>query len=429
MTGTVNTSGGVSSVNYGFGLDRDTAAQEDTAWKRTYAWDEENRMIRSVEKTMQVEYRYGSDGQRAVKYSSRGETLYFDSMWTLSSDGADLKAGKHVYAGTTRIATRLRKKTAGTNGSYGSLDYVLVNTYYYHTDHLGSAQLVTDAKGDEYEHIEYTPYGELFLEQVRDGLESLPYRFTGKELDPETGLYYYGARYLDPKTSLWLSSDPALGEYIPAAPVNDEAKKHNQNLPGMGGVFNTVNLHLYHYAGNNPIKYTDPTGMADFYFLFVYKETKKDNVYRALEMAAIQAEVKRLREMGFTVSVREVSTREDILNAIYDNEAIAVIISGHGFETGGIQTSDVGSFNPNDINTSLVGQSLQVVVMANCYQGDYAEEWNDALGGDVEFVGWSGETSVLETVSFFNEGVFDKKKDNLWNLLIHAIDRYIMEAQ
>lgn len=65
------------------------------------------------------------------------------------------------------------------------------NTYYYHTDHLGSAQLVTDYHGDEYEHIEYTPYGELFLEQVRDGLESLPYRFTGKELDPETGLYYY----------------------------------------------------------------------------------------------------------------------------------------------------------------------------------------------------------------------------------------------
>lgn len=44
------------------------------------------------------------------------------------------------------------------------------------------------------------------------------------------------------------------------APVNDEAKKHNQNLPGMGGIYNTVNFHLYHYAGNNPIKYTDPDG-------------------------------------------------------------------------------------------------------------------------------------------------------------------------
>ena len=104
-------------------------------------------------------------------------------MWTLTTDGANLKAGKHVYAGSTRIATRLRKKTAGTSGSYGSLDYVLVNTYYYHSDHLGSAQLVTDYQGNEYEHVEYTPYGELFLEQVREGVESLPYRFTGKELD------------------------------------------------------------------------------------------------------------------------------------------------------------------------------------------------------------------------------------------------------
>ena len=86
---------------------------------------------------------------------------------------------------------------------------------------------------------------------------------TGKELDTETGYYYFGARYLDPKTSRWISVDPAMGDYIPSAPVNDEARKRNGNLPGQGGVFNYVNLHVYHYAGNNPVKYMDPDGEKD----------------------------------------------------------------------------------------------------------------------------------------------------------------------
>jgi hypothetical protein len=43
-------------------------------------------------------------------------------------------------------------------------------------------------------------------------------------------------------------------------PAGDEVKKHNRNLPGMGGVYNYVNMYMYHYAGNNPVKYTDPDG-------------------------------------------------------------------------------------------------------------------------------------------------------------------------
>jgi RHS repeat-associated protein len=157
---------------------------------------------------------------------------------------------------TERIATKRREERTANN--YGEERR---HVYYYHGDHLGSAQVVTDYRGEVYEHIEYTPYGELWVEHAPD-VEATPFRFTGKERDSETGLYYYGARYLNPQTGMWLSTDPAMGEYIPQAPLNDEARKYNGNLPGMGGIFNTVNLHAYHYAGNNPVKYTDPEGEA-----------------------------------------------------------------------------------------------------------------------------------------------------------------------
>ncbi len=176
-------------------------------------------------------------------------------MFDKSSSG--VRQSKNIYVGSTRIATQ-NSKYGDSNTSYENY-----NTYYYHADHLGSAQLITDYKGDEYERIEYTPYGELWIEKVQSGCETLPYRFTGKEMDDETGLYYYGARYLDSKYSHWISPDPALSSYLPQAPVNDDAKKNNQNLPGNGGVFNTVNMQLYHYAGNNPVKYTDPDGKSD----------------------------------------------------------------------------------------------------------------------------------------------------------------------
>jgi RHS repeat-associated protein len=150
-------------------------------------------------------------------------------------------------------------KVSRADGSF--TDEEVAKRYYYHGDHLGSAQLVTNYRGEEYERVEYTPYGELWIEKVSTASNlDIPYRFTGKERDEETGLYYYGARYLDAKAGRWLSADPALGEYLPEAPVNEEARKRNGSLPGMGGVYNTINAHLYHYAGNNPVKYTDPDG-------------------------------------------------------------------------------------------------------------------------------------------------------------------------
>ena len=66
--------------------------------------------------------------------------------------------------------------------------------------------------------------------------------FVNVELDIETGLYYYGARYLDSKYSRWLSGDPVVKDYMAGT------------LAGEGGIYNTVNLSVYHYAGHRAAK-------------------------------------------------------------------------------------------------------------------------------------------------------------------------------
>ncbi len=68
--------------------------------------------------------------------------------------------------------------------------------WYYHPDHLGSTGFVTDQNGELYEHVEYFPFGESWVEE-NSNTQRTPYLFTGKELDEETGLYYFGARYYD----------------------------------------------------------------------------------------------------------------------------------------------------------------------------------------------------------------------------------------
>ena len=79
--------------------------------------------------------------------------------------------------------------------------------YFYHSDHLGSTSLITNFDGEVTQHVEYIPYGEVFLEE-RNGVYNTSYLFNAKEFDEETGLYYYGARYLNPTNATWLSVDP-----------------------------------------------------------------------------------------------------------------------------------------------------------------------------------------------------------------------------
>ena len=85
-------------------------------------------------------------------------------------------------------------------------------TFFYHSDHLGSTSYITDDKANITQYDAYLPYGELLVDE-HSSSEDLPYKFNGKQFDEETGLYYYGARYMNPVTSLWYGVDPLAEKY------------------------------------------------------------------------------------------------------------------------------------------------------------------------------------------------------------------------
>ena len=105
--------------------------------------------------------------------------------------------------------------------------------FFYHSDHLGSTSYITDAKANITQFDAYLPYGELLVDEHTSS-EDIPYKFNGKELDQETGLYYYGARYMNPVTSLWYGVDALTEKY-----------------PTIGG---------YVYCAGNPVKLQDIRG-------------------------------------------------------------------------------------------------------------------------------------------------------------------------
>ena len=106
-------------------------------------------------------------------------------------------------------------------------------TFFYHSDHLGSTSYITDDHANITQYDAYLPYGELLVDE-HSSSEELPYKFNGKQFDDETGLYYYGARYMNPVTSLWYGVDPLAEKYV-----------------ATGG---------YVYTLDNPVRLIDPNG-------------------------------------------------------------------------------------------------------------------------------------------------------------------------
>ena len=214
-------------------------------------WDAENRLrsISDSQEGLHHAYAYDHTGERILKrYGSAQQASYNGKdVGTLFDFGESYSAyvspyfvetnngyTKHYYAGATRLVSKIGESVYADSAyvSYGDQEK---DQYFYFQDHLGSSTYITDINAEVAQYAAYTPYGELF----REYRNVIPYKFNGKELDVETGLYYYGARYYNPATALWLGVDPLASKYPSVSP--------------------------YVYCHSNPINRIDPDGRADFY--------------------------------------------------------------------------------------------------------------------------------------------------------------------
>ena len=175
----------------------------------------------------------------AVPYNGEDNNDYVDGKGFCCNDGS-------LEAAQARALARAAKNNFQEGDAYEKMQF------YYHPDHLGSSSYITNLDGEVVQHIEYVPFGEVFIEE-RNDVWNTPYLFNAKEFDEETGMYYYGARYYEPRLSLWISVDP-ISNYDPRNNENYLDGEHNL------GVYNTFNLAPYGYCYQNPIRLIDPNG-------------------------------------------------------------------------------------------------------------------------------------------------------------------------
>ena len=208
-------------------------------------WDFKDRLVAVKSDRITAEYVYDHSDRRVTKHvrhidgdgPPESVVQYVDRHYEVR-DGRPVK---YVYAGKRRVA-RLTGAAALANGQGAPLPGPASALRYYHQDHLGSTNVMTDAAGNLLEEIAYYPYGNPRETYRRTSFEAEPYRFSQKETDEETGLQYFEARYLDGALARFLSVDPVLQR--PLQRLLEEPQR----------------LNAYSYSLNRPLVYQDPTG-------------------------------------------------------------------------------------------------------------------------------------------------------------------------
>jgi len=202
---------------------------------KTLSYDTENRLLEVNQGGIITSFTYDGDGGLVRKSTVNGQqtdaTNYIGSLFEIRGQGTgDRVQIKHIFAGSNRVATVTKNE--------GS---VTADTSYYHSDHLGSSNVISDATGALVQKIEYTPYGSIASTEPYTPNPIPKYLFTGKQLFENIGLYNYGARFYDPEIGRFITADT-----IVQAPYDPQS------------------LNRYVYCRNNPINYVDPTGHSWF---------------------------------------------------------------------------------------------------------------------------------------------------------------------
>jgi RHS repeat-associated protein len=206
--------------------------------RRTLAWNEENRLTSVADNGQTTRFLYDAAGTRTNKAGQQGETTYVNRWFTLRNGAI---ASKHVFADAVRIATKVSPAPLSPSEK----------VYFFQADHVGSTQFVTDEAGAIHQHLEYFPSGETWIDESSE-TQRTPYLFSGKELDEETGLSYFGARYLDARQGQWISADPILDGLLDARGLaSPDLSPRSFHLPG----------HAFAYVANDPLNRVDPTGL------------------------------------------------------------------------------------------------------------------------------------------------------------------------
>jgi RHS repeat-associated protein len=208
----------------GFGYD--AAGNMISNGSATYTYDAENRLVSTAGWT----YFYDGDGHRVRKSSGSTGTLYW------------LDLGGNTLNESSLGATNLHEYVYFAGKRVARIDVPAPLTVkYYFSDHLGSADVITDSSGSILRESDYYPYGGEISITNNDGNN---YKFTGKERDSESGLDNFGARYDASSLGRFMTPDwAARPTAVPYALFGDPQS-----------------LNLYGYVRNDPVSRADADG-------------------------------------------------------------------------------------------------------------------------------------------------------------------------